>query len=314
MTKPRYLLTLTELAKLTQKSTDDLQQELGKEHLIQLSGGRWGVPFAVIRAYLQDNGVDYDFRSLVHLNLRGGVGKTTSTISVATRAVQYGFKTCILDLDPQASASLSFNVITEDDDPLFYDVWQNPADTLAGSLKQIDEHLYLLPSSLDNSLLDASLQRPVDQKNAVANVCNSLQDLGFDFVVIDCPPTLGSAVISSICAADDLVIPLTCDIFSFRGLDLSLQEIKAICDTFNITLPNISALLVKYSKRKKLYHEALEKLTTDYADYALPFFIHTSANIQHSLKRQETIFATNRNDPAREDYDRYTRHLLNIRG
>ena len=312
MNNPRYLLTLTELAKLTKIPYKTLQKNWDKKELIQLSGGKLGIPFDVIRAYLQQKGVDYHFRKLVHLNLRGGVGKTTSSISVATRAVQYGFKTCILDLDPQASASLAFDVIAEDDDPLFYDVWQNPTETLAGSLKQLDDHLYLLPSSLDNSLLDASLQRPMEQKNAVTKVCDALRDQGFDFVVIDCPPTLGSAVISSICAADELVIPLTCDIFSFRGLELSLQEIHAICETFNIPLPNIYALLVKYSKRKKLYQEALTRLEQDYPDYQLPFYIHTSSHIEHSLKLKQTIFATNRTDPAREDYDRYTRHLLNI--
>lgn len=312
MNHPHYLLTLPELAKLTKQPYKTLQKELGKDKLIQLSGGRLGVPFELVRAYLQQQGVDYGFRTLVHLSLRGGVGKTISSISVATRAVQYGFKTCILDLDPQASASLAFDVIAADDDPLFYDVWQNPEEMLLGSLKPLDENLYLLPSSLDNSLLDASLQRPVDQKRAVAHVCDVLADQGFDFVVIDCPPTLGSAVISSICAADDVVIPLTCDIFSFRGLELSLQEIHAICETFNISLPKVAALLVKYNKRKKLYQEALARLEKEYADYQLPFYVHTSSQVEHHLKQKQTIFATNRTDPAREDYDRYTRHLLNI--
>ena len=308
---PHYVLNLRELVTLTQTSHKKLLHDFGSEKLYHLSAGKYAVPFAEIRAYLQAQHTPFDFQVIAHTNLRGGIGKTTSTVSLASRAVQYGFKTCVLDLDPQASASLALGVEASESDALFYDLWQQP-EAIPAALKQVDEHLYLLPSSLDNSLLDAALQRPGDQKKAVANACNALKKAGFDLVVIDCPPTLGTAVISSVCAADKLIIPLANDAFSFRGLALTLGEIQAICEAFQIDTPIINSLLVKVDKRESLSKQALATLEDTYKDYQLPFYIRTSTIYSKMLSQGQTIFANNKKDIAHQDYDQYTRHLLNI--
>lgn len=311
---PKYILTTAELGKLFNCSAGKIANSLNKKMLIPLAGGKNGIPFNAVREFLQNHQTDYKFKTLAHINLRGGIGKTTSSICVATRAVQYGFKTCILDLDPQGSASFAFGIVPTDDDALFCDVWPAPAEQLVGALKQIDDYLYLLPSSLDNSVLDSDLQQPDAQKNAVRDVCEVLKKQGFDLVVIDCPPSLGAAVVSSVCAADIVVVPVAGDAFSFRGLELSLAEITAICETFQCQPPDVRALLVKYNKKEKIYHKALQQLGTTYEKYALPVYIRTSSEIVKMLDECETLFAATKMDPAREDYDSYTRIILDIMG
>ena len=311
-TPPRYLLTAAELAKLSGHTLQGLTRILPKERLYHLAGGKLGIPLDEVRAFLEQRGTRYHFTSVAHINLRGGIGKTTSSICLATRAAQYGFKTCLLDLDPQASASLAFAVMADADTALFYDVWQRPAETLVPALIQVDAALYLLPSSLDNTLLDASLQKPADQKRAVQEVCRVLRAHGFDLVVIDCPPALNTAVISSVCAVDHVVIPMSADAFSFRGLDLTLQEIGSICDAFQLRPPALHTLLTRYNKRESLNAAALERLRNEYAEYQLPMVIRASTALSKALERRETVFADLRQDPAREDYDAYTRHLLGI--
>ncbi|RLC13473.1 MAG: hypothetical protein DRI57_16125, partial [Deltaproteobacteria bacterium] len=146
---PRYIISTAEFSQCTRQTVKGLSSFFGKQELIPLPGGKVGIPSQLARMYLSlKEGVDYSFRVLAHINLKGGVGKTTSTISFATRAVQYGFKTCILDMDSQGSASLAFDMVPEDDDPIFCDVWQNPGEMLMGSLKMIQKNLYILPSSL----------------------------------------------------------------------------------------------------------------------------------------------------------------------
>lgn len=308
---PKYIITTAELGKAIGQSTRSIARSF-REELINLPGGRLGIPSRLVKQVLEPMGVDYSFKVLAHINMRGGIGKTISTISTATRAVQYGFRTCILDLDPQASASLAFDKLPQDDDPIFYDVWQHPADMVMESLRKIQENLYILPSLLDNVLLENSLHDRADQKVAVSGVCKELDNNGFDLVIIDCPPSLGTAVISTICAADLIVIPVASDVFSFRGLDMTLSEIQAICHAFSIDEPDIGALFVKYTRSEKLSRLALERLEREYRDFCLPVVIRTSTAFAKALERKETIFVNARRSTARDDYDEYVRYILGM--
>jgi hypothetical protein len=186
----RYLLTANELAQLLGADASEVRGPFDARHLISLGGHKKGVGPAAVRQYLSRLGFAYTFKVIAHINMRGGIGKTISTITAATRACQYGFKACIIDLDPQGSSSLALDMLPGEEDPIFYDIWQNPGEMTMGSIRKIQEHLYILPSSLENALLDASLINPSSQKRAVHGVCEVLKTHGFDAVFIDCPPSL----------------------------------------------------------------------------------------------------------------------------
>lgn len=305
----RYTLTAGELARLVGTTPRELC-----EGLEDLEGAtrRTPLPPAAVRELLRQRGIAYAPRTIGVVNLRGGIGKTTCTITVASRAAQYGFKTCILDLDAQGSASLAFDRVPDEDEPIFYDVWQKPGEMVPDSIQQIDEFLYILPSALENGLLDVSLLNPAAQKNAVRGVCKALLDKGFDLVMIDCPPSLGAAVISTICAVDVLVIPLWSDAFSFKGVDLTIREISSICDTFNLKKPDVKLLYSRHDKREKLAARALERLSTEYSELFVPSVIQTSTEFSRALARKETIFATRRSSPAKAAYDEFIRSILEL--
>jgi chromosome partitioning protein len=310
----RYLLTADELAQLLGADVSEVKGSFDAGHLVLLGGNKKGIRPAAVRQYLARSGFAYPFRIVAHINMRGGIGKTTSTITAATRACQYGFKTCIIDLDPQGSSSLALDQLPGEEDPIFYDVWQNPRELTMGSLRKIQEHLYILPSSLENALLDASLINPSSQKRAVRGVCDVLKSNGFDAVFIDCPPSLGIAVISTICAADTIVIPVHSDAFSFKGLEITLKEIDSICETFGLRRPLIRILYTKYDRREKIAAEGLQRLTSEYGAYFIPTVIRTTTDFSQGLARRETIFASLKKSHAKEDYDYYVRHILGLEG
>lgn len=308
----KYILTTLDLSKLTEKPIGEIKKCFRQEQLVPLPGNKLGVPSSQVKQYLCDNGIDYSFRVIVFANMKGGVGKTTSAVSIATRAVQYGFKTCILDMDSQGSASFSFNMMPRDGDPIFCDIWQNPENMVMGALREIDEGLYLLPSSLDNGLLDLNLINPASQKNAVANVCQTLKNNDFDLTIVDCPPSLGTAVISSVCAADILIIPVCSDAFSIKGLELVLSETQSICSTFNLDMPKIEILYTKFDKRTGLSKEVFRQLSCQYEDFLFSKPIRTSTNFSKALGKNETIFASPKKSNGKEDYDHFVRHLLKL--
>ncbi len=308
----KYILTTLELSKLTGSKVGDIKSSLSQKQLVKMPGNKFGIPSSMVKEYLQEKGVDYSFRVIAFANMKGGVGKTTSAVSIATRAVQYGFKTCILDMDSQGSASYFFDMMPGEEDPIFCDIWQNPESLAMGALQEIEDNLFLMPSSLDNGLLDVHLINPGSQKNAVNDVCQTLKGNDFDLVIIDCPPSLGTAVISSVCAADVITIPVCSDAFSIKGLQLVLSETYSICSTFNLDRPEIEILYTKFDKREVLSEEAFTNIDSQYGEYLFSKPIRTSSEFSKALERKETIFASSRKNNGREDYDHYVKHLLNL--
>lgn len=271
-----------------------------------------GVGAVDARRFLASLGYEFPRRTVAFMNLKGGIGKTTSCVTAATRAMQYGFKTCVLDMDAQGSASIAFDRVPEADDPIFIDVWQTPQDMIPGALKNVAESLSILPSALENGLLEAALANPAAQKNAVAGVRDALFEHEYDLVLIDCPPSLGTAVISSICAADAIVVPMGFDAYSQKGLELTLGEIKAITETFGLPAPDVRILFTGLDRRIKHANQAVQEVTEQYPEMVMPSPIRTSTEFARALDRRETVFAQNKKSTAREDYDAFVRDLFQL--
>jgi chromosome partitioning protein len=304
-------LTTRELSAMTGVAVDAVELALGPEGIVPLTSATIGATADGVRGFLEKRGVVYRPRIIAHITMRGGTGKTTATISAAVRAAQYGFKVCILDLDPQGSSTLAFGAAPEEGDPIFYDVWQNPRELIPDALKTVRENLTLLPSSLENALLDASLINPGSQKKAVREVCEALRACGCDAIIIDCPPSLGIAVISTVCAVDTAVIPVGSDAFSIRGLEITLSEIASIRDTFGLPMPEIRILYSRHDRREKISGDMLDSLRRRYAHIPLTV-IGTSSEFSKALAAGKTVFSSFRKSQARDDYDRYVRDVFGI--
>ncbi|MEI6205654.1 MAG: ParA family protein [Desulfuromonadales bacterium] len=305
------LLTTRELAMKCGAGTGELERLFRPDELERINAATTGITPQGVRRFLEEKGVSYRFRVIAHTTMRGGIGKTTSTVSTAVRAAQFGFKTCVLDLDPQGSSSMALGAVPADDEPIFLDIWKQPEELLADALVKLGGHLSILPSSLENALLDASLLNPGSQKKAVRGVCEQLRLLGFDTVIIDCPPSLGIAVISAICAAGTVVIPVGSDAFSLKGLDLTLGEISSICDTFGLPHPAVRILYTRYDQRETVSRNALVSIRERYPHVPLTV-IATSSEFSKVLAAGGTIFSRYGKSGAREDYDRYVAELLEI--
>jgi chromosome partitioning protein len=267
---------------------------------------------SVVREVLGAVGIPIPFRTVAVMNLKGGVGKTTSSVTIASRAAQYGFRTCLVDLDAQGSASLALDAVPGDGDPVFRDVWASPEDSVPPALRTIQEGLSILPSALENSLLDVSLLNPGHQKRAVAGVARALRTHGYDLVIVDCPPSLGAGPISAACAADVIVVPAGNDAFSLRGVELTLDEVATIRETFGLEPVRLRLLSTMVDGRETLSARYVEALARRYGDRLLPGFIRRSTEYSKALERRETVFASPRKSDAKADYDRATRALLDL--
>lgn len=230
----------------------------------------------------------------------------------AVRAAQWGLDVCVVDLDPQASATLALAGEPEDGTPVFLDVWADPATTLPGALRRIADGLSLLPSALDNTLLDGQLAHPAQQKRAVRDVCARLAALGHELILIDCPPALGTAVISTLCAARQALIPVCADAFAQKGLRLTLDEMAAIGDTFGLPQPRPRVLFNRHDRRERIHGEALAALRAQYPQALMQGVLRTSSQYARALAARRSVFADPRQSVAVVDLDAALRELLDL--
>lgn len=305
-----YALSKRELKRMLENGSGRFSSNKNILELLQQSGTHVA-PEHVQQAF-KSAGVDYVSRSIAHLNMRGGIGKTTASLSLATRAVQYGFKTCLLDLDPQASATYALFPEMTEEHLVVADIWEHPENQLSESLVEVSPHLFLLPSSLDNSVLDDEWDSPAVQQTVVKRIVDNLTTAGFDLVVIDAPPSLNCIVIAVIAAVDQIVVPVWSDPFSVRGLDILITETSQISKAFDRSEPEINILFAQYDSRLKLSESVYQSLRKKHPKRMLKSRIRTSTEFSKAIHNQETVFRRNLKHVASVDYDAYVREVLSL--
>lgn len=304
-------LGLKAFANALGRDGDTLARQIGAAGLYQASGLGTAVHRDAAGAWLRQHLAERGGPGpLAFINLKGGVGKTTLTINLAARAAQWGLRVCVIDLDPQASSTLALAGEPPDGTPVFIDLWQHPADTLPAALWPIADGLDLLPSSLDNTLLDGQLAHPAQQKNAVRGVCQQLDTLGYDLILIDCPPALGTAVISTLCAVRQIVVPVCADAFSLKGLRLTLEEMAAIGDTFALPPPRVRVLFSRYDRRERLHGDTLAQLRAEHGDALMLGMLRVSSQYARALAARRSVFGPPRQAVAAADIDACLCELL----
>lgn len=305
-----YALSKRELKRMIDNGLPVFSSAPKINALLQIQGNH--VLPEQVNAAFKSTGVRYSSRSIAHLNMRGGIGKTTASLSLATRAVQYGFKTCLLDLDPQASATYALFPGMTDEHLVVADIWENTDALLKNSLVEVSKDLYLLPSSLDNTVLDDEWDDPAVQKIAVKQIIDTLKNDGFDLIVIDAPPSLNCIVISVIAAVDTIIVPVWSDPFSVRGLEILIKESAQIVSAFERKEPVIQILFAQYDSRLKLSESVYQTLKKQYKNQLLKSRIRTSTEFSKAIHNQETIFRKNLKHVASIDYDAYVREVLSL--
>lgn len=249
---------------------------------------------------------------IVFQNIKGGVGKTELTYCVAIKAHLYGAKILCIDLDQQANLTKGCFKVNPKDKPIMLDVIKENLpieDTIINILPGLD----LIPSDLDNGVLDNTLTLghfPLDRvlKDKIAGLKQQ-----YDLILIDCPPALTASVTATALAADEIIAPVTPDEHSFAGLNLLHKEIQVIEKKFNRKI-NLKVVLNKFDARNNLSHDKLVLLkeSDTFKGKFYKSYIRIAQDFPNAIDSGETIFDTFKSTAAKEDIDLLTKEILGI--
>jgi len=188
-------------------------------------------------------------RRIAIINQKGGVGKTTTAVNLSAALAESGQRVCLVDLDPQAHASLHFGMTLEADSPSVYDCLTG-RKSLAEVRTQIDDNLWIVPSHIDLAAAELELSGEVGREIILRELVTR-DELEFDFLIIDCPPSLGVLTLNALTTCGEVFLPMQPHFLALHGLSKLLTTIELVARRLNpvLTLSGIMFCMVETGTR-----------------------------------------------------------------
>jgi chromosome partitioning protein len=243
--------------------------------------------------------------------VKGGVGKSTIALNFAIRSALLGAKVALIELDQQANLTNTCNVNAKDK-PIMIDVISQSIP-IEEALVPVTDGLDLLPSRVDNALLDNMLlleKHPLDK--VFFKLFSALKNT-YQVIILDCPPSIGAVVSAAALASDVVIMPVNPTEYSIAGLDLTYKELTDLCSKFDKEL-EMKIIFNKYDARTKLSFNILSEIIQHpvYKDMLLHSNIRNNQAIENSISSGKTIFDTMRATNEKEDFALMTDELLGL--
>jgi chromosome partitioning protein len=194
----------------------------------------------------------------VFANQKGGVGKTTTAINLATALAAIGWKVLLVDMDPQGNASTGLGVSQAQRERSSYDVLIGDASVVDSVVATRVPRLDLLPATVDLSGAEVELVALEDRAHRLEKALDQIPPGRWDICLIDCPPSLGLLTVNALVAARHLLVPLQCEFFALEGLSQLLQTVERIRLAFNPQLAILGVALTMFDRRNNLSQQVAE--------------------------------------------------------
>lgn len=247
-------------------------------------------------------------------NNKGGVSKTSTCSNVGAALTVLGKKVLLVDCDPQANLTVSVGVDDESLERTIYDLFKNYNNitkelVTSGTVPTVFNNLEILPSDITLSDAEISLSRHDDREIILKKIIDQVRE-NYDYILIDCPPSLGLLSINALCAADRLIIPIIPDYFSLKGMKHLLNTYEVIKSNINHDLEILGIVLVKFNNRKKLSKDIKQNLTEAFEDKVFETFIRIDSQIETAQDNLMPVIYFNKRCHAYEDYMNLTHEIL----
>jgi chromosome partitioning protein len=211
-------------------------------------------------------------------NQKGGVGKTTTAINLAASLAVLEYKTLLIDADPQANATSGIGFDLKNVSTGIYECLIGEKDVKSSILVSHTPNLSILPSRLDLVGAEIELINHPNREKILRQLLEPIKNV-FDYLVIDCSPSLGLITVNALTAADSVLIPVQCEYFALEGLGKLLNTVKIVQTRLNPNLQIEGILLTMYDSRLRLSNQVVEEVKRHFGDFAFDTIIHRNTKL-----------------------------------
>jgi chromosome partitioning protein len=233
-------------------------------------------------------------RVLTVANQKGGVGKTTSTVNLAAALAVHGLKTLVIDLDPQGNASTALDIEHRSGTPSIYEVLIGEVSLAeAAATSEQSPNLFCVPATIDLAGAEIELVSMASRETRLKEALSDevLDQIGVDYVFIDCPPSLGLLTVNAMVAAQEVLIPIQCEYYALEGLGQLLSNIELVQQHLNRELRVSTILLTMYDGRTKLADQVTNEVRNHFGDTVLKTVIPRSVKVSEAPGYGQTVLS-----------------------
>ena len=243
-------------------------------------------------------------------NQKGGVGKTTTTINLGAALAEQGRKMLLVDFDPQGALSVGLGIQPHEIDSTVYNLLMERGVTAKDVIFPTEiENLDLLPSNIDLSAAEVQLVSEVARESALARALKPLLP-DYDYVIIDCQPSLGLLTVNALTAAHSVIVPLECEFFALRGVALLTETIEKVCERLNPDLRLDGILATMYDSRTVHSREVLARVVEAFGEHVFHTVIGRTVRFPETTVAGEPITTYASNSVGAAAYRQLAREVL----
>lgn len=242
-------------------------------------------------------------------NQKGGVGKTTTSINLASSIATLGYKVLIVDIDPQGNTTSGLGINKADVEHCIYDVLINEIPISKAILPTPIENMYIIPATIQLAGAEIELSQAISRELRLKKALHEARKQ-YDFIFIDCPPSLGLITLNALTAAGSLLIPIQCEFYALEGLGQLLNTIRIVQKHLNKTLEIEGVLLTMYDRRTNLSMQVMEEVKKYFQNKVYQTVIPRNVRLSEAPSHGQPILIYDARSRGAECYGELAREVV----